>query len=665
MNFKQFILYSVFLFSVLIGGSSSGQVQISEADSLKNVINSLSEDSTKVIALNELSNIFWDTQPDQAIMFAVEAMELGKRINYLKGVAYAMKNIGMGYYTKSDYIQVLDYWQQSLAVFDSIGDQTGVSNLLNNLGAVYYNQGDDAQAIEYYIKSLKAAEEAGNKFRIASAYLNIGNVYLNKTETHNKALDYFMRGLRISEEIEAYNAIGNASVNIGEIYHVKAHYDSALFYFDKALKAYEIDGTGSIPYALNNMGKVYEETSEYLSALKYHNEAYTISLNIEDDLQVAQSLIGIGNTYNLMENYKMALNSYLEAEASAKSIGAVKELQEIYEGLSLAYSKLNDFSNAFIYQTYLTRVNYELYNAENDRKIDRLQFAYDLEKKQGEIDLLTKDKALQDLEMQKQKLANYVYLVGIVLTVIIVLILLYSYREKVKTFKILDIQKIQIENLLLNILPKEVANELQNEGAATPKYFDRVSVLFTDFKGFTKISDGLSPNELVDHLNSFFHAFDDIIEAHNLEKIKTIGDAYMCAGGIPVPNDTHPFDIVKAALDIQDYINRKNEERLSRGEIPWNLRIGIHTGPVVAGVVGKKKYAYDIWGNTVNIASRMESNGEIGKVNISASTYNLIKDKYQCLHRGKISAKNVGEIDMYFIEKEMSLEKIAETVEVS
>jgi len=194
------------------------------------------------------------------------------------------------------------------------------------------------------------------------------------------------------------------------------------------------------------------------------------------------------------------------------------------------------------------------------------------------------------------------------------------------------------------------------------RYYENVSVLFTDFKGFSSISKGMTPNELVEHLNAYFHAFDDIVGKYGLEKIKTIGDAYMCAGGIPLPNKTHPVDIVKAGLAMQDYINQRKEELASKGEVGWDLRVGVHTGPIVAGVVGKKKYAYDIWGNTVNIASRMESNGESGRVNISAATYNLIKDHYKCHHRGKISAKNVGEIDMYFIEEEIRVQNEFEPV---
>ncbi|HEU4858521.1 MAG TPA: adenylate/guanylate cyclase domain-containing protein [Chitinophagaceae bacterium] len=218
-------------------------------------------------------------------------------------------------------------------------------------------------------------------------------------------------------------------------------------------------------------------------------------------------------------------------------------------------------------------------------------------------------------------------------------------------------KKNEIENLLLNILPNEVAHELKTTGRSTPRQYESVSVMFTDFKGFTTIADKMAPDSLVKELDDCFIAFDGIIEKYKLEKIKTIGDSYMCAGGIPTPDEQHVLKIVKAGLEIQQYVNDYNKQRHEKGLEPWLVRIGIHVGPVVAGVVGKKKYAYDIWGSTVNIASRMESNGEPGKVNISSATHELIKDYYECSYRGKISAKNIGEIDMYFIEHEYTIPK--------
>lgn len=216
----------------------------------------------------------------------------------------------------------------------------------------------------------------------------------------------------------------------------------------------------------------------------------------------------------------------------------------------------------------------------------------------------------------------------------------------------LYLEKKKSDELLLNILPEEVAEELKAKGSTDAKQFDEVTVMFTDFKGFTQISERLTPAELVAEIHTCFTAFDNIITKYNIEKIKTIGDSYMCAGGLPVANKTNPDDVVRAALEIQRFMLDHVQQRKSENKEVFEIRIGIHSGPVVAGIVGVKKYAYDIWGDTVNIASRMESSSEAGKVNISESTYELIKDKFICTYRGKIQAKNKGEIGMYFVEKQ-------------
>jgi class 3 adenylate cyclase len=167
------------------------------------------------------------------------------------------------------------------------------------------------------------------------------------------------------------------------------------------------------------------------------------------------------------------------------------------------------------------------------------------------------------------------------------------------------------------------------------------------------MAETVSAQHLVEELNECFIAFDRIIDEYGLEKIKTIGDSYMCACGIPSAVEDHALRTVRAAIAITKYTQDHNEKRKERGLVPWELRIGIHSGPVIAGVVGRRKFAYDIWGSSVNIASRLEANGQEGKVNISEVTYQLIKDKFQCSYRGKIKAKNIGDVDMYFVEKEL------------
>ena len=211
-------------------------------------------------------------------------------------------------------------------------------------------------------------------------------------------------------------------------------------------------------------------------------------------------------------------------------------------------------------------------------------------------------------------------------------------------------EKDKTENLLANLLPRDTANELKSTGKATKKKFNLVTVLFSDIQGFTKIAEQMNPEALIDALDKFFFHFDSVVEKYGIEKIKTIGDAYMCAGGIPEKNSTNPVDVVLAALEMQQYMKELQEKSVALKQRIWDIRIGIHTGGVIAGVVGHKKLSYDIWGDTVNTASRMESSGEPGKINISGPTYDFVKDFFICEYRGKMPVKYKGEIDMYFVE---------------
>jgi len=205
------------------------------------------------------------------------------------------------------------------------------------------------------------------------------------------------------------------------------------------------------------------------------------------------------------------------------------------------------------------------------------------------------------------------------------------------------------ENLLANVLPKDTADELKLKGKVAKKKYKMATVLFSDIQGFTKIAEEMNPEKLIDELDTFFYHFDLVVEKYNIEKIKTIGDAYMCAGGIPDKNRTNPIEVVLAAIEMQEYMRKLKKEAKSRGQNFWDIRIGVHTGPIIAGVVGQKKLSYDIWGDTVNTASRMESSGEAGRVNISGSTYEFVKEFFNCEYRGKMPVKYKGEIDMYFV----------------
>jgi class 3 adenylate cyclase/tetratricopeptide (TPR) repeat protein len=473
--------------------------------------------------------------------------------------------------------------------------------------------------------------------------INIGTIYVKKPVTVQKAIDIYLAALPVAEALRDNDAIGTTTANLGEAYFKSGDYSAAITYYKKSLLAFEKSSSGNLSFSLTSIGNVYAKQGDFSLALQNQSRALEISKGLNAKPDMVSALLGLAGTYSLKGDIPQAIESFDQAQALAREISANFELRDAYEGLAKMHASTSDYRNAYKYQVLLTDIREVLYLSSNDNLIKQQQLGFDLVKKQGELEV-------QKLAMEKQKIVKNAFLAGLILIVIIAIIILRNYLNKVKVNRILDKQKAQIENLLLNILPAEVAKELQDHGAATPRDYQSVSVLFTDFKDFTKIAEGLHPNDLVTELNEYFQEFDSIVERNNLEKIKTIGDSYMCAGGIPTENSTHPVNVVMAGLEMQEFMRAKNTGRIEKGLLPWGLRVGIHTGPLVAGVVGRKKYAYDIWGNTVNIASRMESNGDIGKVNISAATFELIRNDFNCTYRGKISAKNVGEIDMYFVD---------------
>ena len=627
------VLTMVLLFSQITIRSFAQNKQI---DSLKNLIAKSVDDSTKVNTLNVLSKSFFSVDPKISIQYANEAKDLALEISYKTGEALAYKNIGISCYMQSRNVEAIQNWNSALAIYKEIGDKIGQANILNNLGAIYFNKGVDDKATEYYFKSLSLSKEINDSLRLATVLMNIGTVYQNKKNNYDKALNFYLQALPICESIKDKDALGTIYVNLGEIFFKKGEDSIALIYLNKSLVVYE--GSENIPYSYIYIGKIYTKKGDYTNAIKNELKALEISTKLNGQLDIVRSFLGLAKTYKQKGNLSIAIDYFEKGIKLAIEIKANQELKELYEGISLVYTQQKDYQNAVKYQSLLADVKDTLFDLQTAQNIGLLDF----ERQIGDNNIQISN---QNQAIQRQKMIRNSFIIGFAIVIIFAGIFLKQ-RNKISK------EKQRSEELLLNILPEETAEELKNTGTATAKSYDSVTVLFTDFKDFTKLSEILTPKELVAEINECFSAFDAIMQKYGIEKIKTIGDAYMAAGGLPKVNSTHPRDVVRAAIAIREFMNELKIKKQAEGKLFFRIRIGIHTGPVVSGIVGTKKFAYDIWGDTVNTASRMESSGEPEKVNISGTTYELVKDNFDCFYRGKLAAKNKGEIDMYFVDAE-------------
>jgi len=595
-------------------------------------------DTLKVKMLNALGWEFMMISDYVAAeKYAGEALSVAKMIEFKKGIASSYNTIGVIYWYKGDYQEALKNHTASLKIKEETGDLKGISASYNNIGMIYKDQGNYPEALKNQVASLAIDEKRGDKKGIATSYNNIGTIYKD-LGNYPEALKNHFAALKIRNEIGDKSGIADSYDNIGNIYLEQDNYPEALESHLVALKIYEeIGDKNGIATSYSSIGEIYSDQKNYPEALKNHFAALKIFEEIGSKNGIASCFISIGYTKIKMQATGEAKDWLMKGLLMAKELEAVLLLKSGYENLARADSALGNYKSA--YENHKLFVFYRdiLVNQENTKKIIQQQMQYDFDKKEAET------KAITDAELKKQKLLRNGFVVGFVLMLLFAGVF-FGQRNKTKK------EKNRSEALLLNILPGEVADEIKNTGSAKAKSFTMVTVMFTDIKDFTLITEKISAELLVDEIHACFSAFDNILQKYKIEKIKTIGDAYLCASGLPISNYTHAVDMLNAAFEIRSYMLQRKKEKEAKGEISFEIRIGIHTGPVVAGVVGVKKYAYDIWGDTVNIAARMEQNSKAGKINISGATYGLVKDKFRCEHRGKIQAKNKGEIDMYFVE---------------
>ncbi|MBI3260597.1 MAG: tetratricopeptide repeat protein, partial [Ignavibacteriae bacterium] len=647
------------------------------------LLTSTIHDTVHVETLIHLAEEYYLESPALAIQYCEEAKQISEKIKYDNGISNSLGWLAFLYEQQGKIDKAIEYYNQSYSIFEKLGKKKDAAICLNNIAAIYKDQGKIDEALSMHRRSLAIKRQINDQDGIATSYNNIGLIYLNQGRIP-EALDYYMQALKIEERLNNKNGIATEFQNIGFVYKDQKQYIQASEFFMRALSIQQAaNDKYGMGYSLNALGVLNEEQNKFDTAFFYYKQSLSIRIELEDKQGVAYSLKNIGivneklgkneeaksyyqkslegfeelgdkwgttivtNLYGaLMLNtgeYKTARQFLERSLKTARELGYPTDICNAASNLQKLLRIKNDWKQALLMNDVYIQMRDSVQNDKNRKVSLQTKFKYEYEKKEAVLKSEQEKKdVIAAIELDRQKLLRNGFIIGFVIMLLFAGVFLFQ-RNRIA------IEKAKSEELLLNILPEEVADELKAKGSAEAKLFNDVTVIITDFKSFTNVSEQLSPQELVNELHICFMEFDGIMSKYGIEKIKTVGDAYLAVSGLPIADEKHAERVVDAALEIRDFMETR---RKTLGEKTFEIRIGINSGSVVAGIVGVKKFAYDIWGDTVNTAARMEQNSEAGKINISKTTYQLIKDKYNCEYRGEIDAKNKGMLKMYFVEKE-------------
>ncbi|MCC7464871.1 MAG: hypothetical protein IT261_01295 [Saprospiraceae bacterium] len=557
-------------------------------------------------------------------------------------------NLGRQYASLKDYPKALEYFRKSEMQCSYIPcDYPEV--LWANMGIALHNTGETKRGIEYLLKAQKLLASRKDYTSLANLEHLLASVYFSSNDIYN-ALSHNQLAIQYAKDTKQKQVLAEAYRTGADLYH-------DLYDFEKAFEYYQA--------YLNVLDEIRQEDMSREQRLTQQRALLSAAEGQIKFLIARQNFKDLELNQVKFERERLELqNKNLELEARRKE----DEVRLLEAQKDADQAKLREQTLQALQARAQLRLAAEQLNAEKQSRvilelrekeqIERAQNQADSTRRSQELERIQREQAYQT--EQEASFRRFAYILGLALLLFLIVVGIswwFTRRAKRRVEsqnRQIQAQKRQIEeekrksdSLLRNILPEEVAAELKTSGQATPRFYPAATVLFSDFVNFTSLSARLTPEQLIDELNECFLAFDEICERHGLEKIKTIGDAYMCAGGLPIPNDTHAADAVRAALEMSEWL--KNRREANPDSFLTEMRIGIHTGPVMAGVIGKNKFAYDIWGDAVTLAARLEEHGEPGRVNISNATAEAVKHLYKAEHRGQKDVHNKGQVDMYFI----------------
>ena len=647
------IRFLVLLFcSLIFSLEGTAQTSLAEVDSIYRFAKAHPADESAHQSLNSVLTTIYTDNSDTASYYASYQTDAAKSNAWrtLEGMGLLMQGVSLEF--KGDLDSAMWYYRKVKLIGTISRDSTIRAYGHNSMARIYSKKGLYQLSIEEVLKAIELVSSGGDQLRNANILNSVGLTLL-ELNRNEQAIGLLKTSERLSLSSGDTMWLTNSYNLLGRAYRGIEKLDSSDIYYRKSIHLSRIFGN-----RYHQMNGYHGLATNYLASLKLDSATWAID-SVEDIAHEINDVYRINEADVIRGKVLLAQGFYMQAVSYLKHAltwfdneNYASTSIDIHNALVVAYDSLGEDEIALEHHKTLSKLKDKLYLEQREQANQQVDI-YRQQRQEKEKDLLN-----NQLEHQTG-LRNVFFIIG-VLAIVLLLVIANRYRYERKTKRLLaqknaiiEFEKDRSEQLLLNILPEEVAEELKETGRSEARHFDGVNVLFTDFVSFTSIAEKLTPQELVSEIDHCFKGFDEIMTKRGIEKIKTIGDAYMAADGLNDDTDVSPANLVMAALEMQKFLKSYGEELSSKGKRAFEMRVGIHTGSVVAGIVGHKKFQYDIWGDAVNTASRMESHGGIGKVNISGDTYEILRDdpNFQFESRGKLEVKGKGAVEMYFVAK--------------
>ena len=596
--------------------------------------------------LNDQAESMLNQNPKQSLVAATKTRAMAESAGYKKGLAKAIAVMGVANYKIDEYGKARMLISEATAINEQIRDTSNLAFCKYWLGNLELNQGQYSKAYDLYQIADSLAEKVGDKKNLARSLDGQASIY-DALGEDAKALALYEKALEVAKQVDFKVWYPGVISSLGNLAYKKGNFDEAIKKYNEAVKTSdEVENLNNKADCYQQLATIYYEKKDSKQAMKYIQDAMALFQKTGSESSFSRSrvlmatiLVSEGD-YNVgIDMAKMSLD---EGKRTHETDLQVSAAEQLYYG----YLRKGDKAKALEYHILYHNLSEANHDEDMAKRLAKMELESNFKK---ERELARAEEAKHETEMNadlnQQKLKKNVSFVFIFLSLIIAGLAIFAFLQKRGDSRLIAMEKKRSDELLLNILPKEIVEELKK---TEYKVNSMATVLFADVKSITGTGqDRPAPAIMQSELDQYFKAFDEIMGNHKIEKVKTIGDSYLCVSSLPLEDKDNALNVVSAALEMQEYVGKAKR---NNGPVFFEISIGIHTGPLVAGIIGIRKFSYDVWGDTINVAARMEQHCEEGKINISDSTFNFVKDSFNCTYRGKVEERNKEQMDMYYVE---------------